>query len=857
MGTEDKKRSTLKLHLNNTPKTKETKRSIEPSVDMEQLMARQRQLKNAKNLEERKKLINTKKIEQKKRVENEIATQKEEQKVDTVAKEIKDVVVEKKNDTIVVNKENNNRENNVRKEFKIDRNFKRSEKELRERRNNNKKDFDKNKNQENKNNKNNDKNKNNSNNKSEDKSKTNKQVDNKLFESTQPVVNKQKEFFKKDRRYDDFNEKEEKEENRTRISKKEFKEKMDERSNKYKNNYFISDDSDDDYSSNNRNNGLKSFRKANKNKKSENTHQKVYHDVQIPELISVAELADRMSEKKADVVKKLFTMGMPVTVNQTIDADTAELIVTEFGHTPIRVSDSDVEKVLENNKECKEFISRSPVVTVMGHVDHGKTSLLDALRSTRIAEGESGGITQHIGASRIETKDGKFITFIDTPGHEAFTEMRIRGANITDIVVLVVAADDGVKDQTIEAINHTKAAGVPMIVAVNKIDKVGADPERVKQELLKYDVVSEDFGGDVMFVNVSAKNRLNMDKLLEAVLLQAEMLDLKAPIDCPAEGAVIEARVDLQKGIIASVLVQKGILKIGDIVVAGTSYGKVKRMIDDKRKNQLKAEPSVAVEILGLNNVPKAGDKFNVVATEKEARDIISYRERKEKEAIALRNGKKTLDNLLQEVGNNKKVLYVIVKADVSGSIEAVNSSLLKLGNNEVSVSIVHSGTGAITETDINLASVSNALIIGFNVRSTPKVTEYAKEKGIEIRYYSIIYNIMDDVKDILSGLLNPVKKEETIGQAEVRNVFKLSTSGTVAGCYVTNGEIQRNLPIRLIRDGVVIYDGKIKALRRFKEDVKEVKNNFECGISIENYTDIKEKDIIECYKIIEEKRGL
>lgn len=640
-----------------------------------------------------------------------------------------------------------------------------------------------------------------------------------------------------------------------KVTKKTYKD----RSEKYSKNihtYIFNEDSDDDseikYSLN------RAKKRKNKNVNTENNKQNVQKSIKtvnIPELISVSDLADRMNEKKADLVKKLFSMGIKATVNQVIDADTAELLVMEFGHKSNRVSDSDIENVL-NEEKGTNFVPRSPVVTVMGHVDHGKTSLLDALRTTRVAEGESGGITQHIGASRIKVSNDKFITFIDTPGHEAFTEMRIRGANITDIVVLVVAADDGIKNQTIEAINHTKAAKVPMIVAINKIDKESADPDRVKQELLQYDVVAEDFGGDTMFVNVSAKNRIGLDKLMEAITLQAEILDLKAPIDCKASGAVIESKMDAQKGVVATVLIQKGILKIGDIVLVGTSYGRVRKMTDDKKNSQEQATPSMAVEILGLNTTPNAGDIFNVVSTEKEARDIISYRERKLRETKGLMTANKNAESMLQQVkGSNRKILPIVLKCDVSGSTEAIYNSLIKLNNDEVGVDVIHSAIGSISESDVNLAVASNAIIIAFNVRATNSIKELAKNKGIEIKYYSIIYNIIDEVKSILSGLLKPTTKENIIGEAEIRNVFKISGAGKVAGCYVTSGEIRRNLNVKLVRDGIVIFDGKIKTLKRFKDDVKEVKNNYECGIAIENYDDIREKDIIECYEVIEEKR--
>lgn len=620
--------------------------------------------------------------------------------------------------------------------------------------------------------------------------------------------------------------------------------------------YILSDDDDEDGFGRRRKSN-KSFFK-NKDKSQEVVHQKIIQDVELPEFITVGDLAEKMNEKKADVVKKLISMGMPCTINQTIDADTAELVVVEFGHNvKKRTTEHDVENKLGEEKGTK-FVSRAPVVTIMGHVDHGKTSLLDAIRTTHVAEGESGGITQHIGASRVEVEKDKFITFIDTPGHEAFTEMRMRGASITDIVVLVVAADDGVKDQTIEAIHHAKAAGVPIILAINKIDKVGADPMRVKQELLQYDIITEDFGGDVMSVEVSAKQKIGLEKLRETILLQAEMMDLKAPIDVKPCGAIIEARMDQKKGPIASLLVQKGILKFGDLVLAGTSYGRIKKMIDDKHKVQKEASPSMAVEILGLDSVPTAGDQFYVLDEEKEVREIIAYRERKALEAKVAKRSVKSLDSMLKTVGGKSaKLLPVIIKADVNGSIEAIIGTLNKLNTPEVEIDVVHSATGAINETDINLASVSDALILGFNVRANSNAVEMAKSKDIEIRYYSIIYNMVDDIKNILSGMLEPVKKEEITGHAEVRQVFKITGAGKVAGCFVVDGEISRNNKVRLIRDGIVIYSGELKALKRFKDDVKEVKSGYECGMSIENYDDIKEKDIIESFKIIEEKRVL
>jgi translation initiation factor IF-2 len=587
-------------------------------------------------------------------------------------------------------------------------------------------------------------------------------------------------------------------------------------------------------------------------------YKKIAREVAIPELITVAELADRMTEKTGDVVKKLFSMGMVATSNQAIDADTAEIIVAEFGHKAKRVSHSDVENVLEEGGSNLEQSSRAPVVTIMGHVDHGKTSLLDALRTTDVAGGEHGGITQHIGASRIQVKDGKFITFLDTPGHEAFTEMRSRGANATDIVVLVVAADDGVKEQTIEAINHAKAANVPIIVAVNKIDKPGSDPERVKHELLSHHIVAEDLGGDVIFVSVSAKSKTNLDKLEEAILLQAEVLDLKAPYKGKSSGVVLESKIDPAKGVVATLLVQSGSLDVGDLIVVGTSYGRIRKMSDDSGKNVKIATPSVPVEVLGLDNAPNAGDKFVEVDEERQAREIISYRSRKEKEVKALRNSVKSLGDIFKESGTGKlKYLNILLKGDVHGSVEAIIGSVAKLSTEEVAIKIIHSATGGISESDISLAGASGAIIIGFNVRANAAAKEMARLKGIDIRYYSIIYNLVDDLKLLLSGMLDPTKSEEYLGQAEIRQIFKISGSGKIAGSFVTDGLIKRNSRVRLLRDNVVIHDGILKTLKRFKEDAKEVKSGFECGIAFENYEDIKEKDLVECYEIVEQKRTL
>lgn len=587
-------------------------------------------------------------------------------------------------------------------------------------------------------------------------------------------------------------------------------------------------------------------------------YKKIIREVDLPELITVSDLAMRMSEKTGDVVKKLFSMGVVVTSNQAIDADTAEIIISEFGHTTKRVSHSDVENILEeNNQDNSETLPRAPVVTIMGHVDHGKTSLLDALRETDVVKGEHGGITQHIGASRIQTKDGKFITFLDTPGHEAFTEMRSRGANVTDIVVLVVAADDGVKEQTIEAIHHAKAANVPIIVAVNKIDKPGCDPKRVKNELLSHNIISEDLGGEVIFVEVSAKNKINLDKLEEAILLQAEVLDLRSVYEGKSSGVVLESRIDPGKGVVATLLVQKGTLDTSDLIVVGTSFGKVRRMSDDAGKIVKKATPSVPVEILGLDNAPNAGDKFVEVDEERQAREIISYRTRKEKEEKALKNSVKSMSDIFKQSGTDKvKYLNVIIKADVHGSAEAINGSVLKLNNEEVAVKVVHMATGGISESDINLAAASDAIILGFNVRANASAKEMARLKGTNIRYYSVIYNLIDDLKLLLSGMMSPVQREEYLGQAEIRQIFKISGSGKIAGTFVTDGIIKRNARVRLLRDNVVIHDGILKTLKRFKDDVKEVKSGFECGVAFENYEDIKEKDSLECYELTEQQRS-
>lgn len=621
--------------------------------------------------------------------------------------------------------------------------------------------------------------------------------------------------------------------------------------------YIIDGADNEDYSDISRKRRKQKLRQQQLEQQSKD-YKKIIREVTLPELISISDLADRMTEKTGDVVKKLFTMGMVATSNQVIDADTAELLIAEFGHTAKRVAHSDVENVLEQEAGDIEKLFRAPIVTIMGHVDHGKTSLLDAMRATNVVQGEHGGITQHIGASRIQTESGKYITFLDTPGHEAFTEMRSRGANVTDIVVLVVAADDGVKEQTIEAINHAKAANVPIIVAVNKIDKPGGDPERVKHELLSHNIISEDLGGDVMFIPVSAKNKINLDKLEEAILLQAEVLDLQAAYSGKSSGVVLESRIDPAKGVVATLLVQQGTLDLSDLIVVGTSYGKIRKMSDDQGKNIKCATPSMPVEVLGLNQTPNAGDKFVEVDEERQAREIISYRSRKEKEVKAMKNSARSFADVFKESGKGGlKYLNIVIKGDVNGSVEALQGSILKLNTEEVAIKVIHSATGGITETDIGLAAVSEAIIIGFNVRANNAAGDLAKLKGVDIRYYSIIYNVVDDLKLLLSGMLEPTKNEEYLGKAEIRQVFKISGSGKIGGSTVVDGIIKRNARVRVLRDNIVVHDGILKTLKRFKDDVKEVKSGFECGIALENFEDIKEKDMVECYEIVEQKRTL
>ena len=587
--------------------------------------------------------------------------------------------------------------------------------------------------------------------------------------------------------------------------------------------------------------------------------EKVVRDVQIPEAIVVSELANRMAERVAEVVKALMKMGMMVTQNEVIDADTAELIVEEFGHKVVRVSDADVEDVINEVKDAETDLKPRPaVVTIMGHVDHGKTSLLDAIRDTKVTAGEAGGITQHIGAYQVETKRGDIISFLDTPGHAAFTSMRSRGAQVTDIVVLVVAADDAVMPQTVEAINHAKAANVPMIVAINKIDRAEANSDKVRTDLLQHEVIVEKLSGEVQDVEVSAINGTGLDELLEAIALQAEILELTANPERAAQGAVIEAQLDVGRGPVATVLVQRGTLQQGDIFVVGEQWGKVRALINDQGKRVDTAGPSVPVEVLGLNGTPEAGDVLNVVETEAQAREIADYRiaVAKEKRATA---GASTLEQMMAKAKEDENVseLQILVKADVQGSAEAIVQAMEKIGNDEVRVRVLHYGVGAITNTDVSLAEASNAPVIGFNVRANASARQVASQKGVEVRYYSVIYDLVDDVKAAASGLLSAEIRENFIGYAQIKEVFKVSGVGKVAGCIVTEGVARRSAGVRLLRDDVVIHEGTLKTLKRFKDEVPEVQSGQECGMAFENYEDIRNDDVIEIFERQEIERNL
>ena len=604
--------------------------------------------------------------------------------------------------------------------------------------------------------------------------------------------------------------------------------------------------------------GRRGKKRKNQNQE-ERTKQKIFQltEIEIPETVTVKDLAADMKKTTAEVIKKLLGYGIMATINQEIDFDTAYLIAQEFGITATKKETVTEEDILFDDSEDKEeeLETRPPVIVVMGHVDHGKTSLLDAVRKTNVIEGEAGGITQAIGAYKVKVKDRE-ITFLDTPGHEAFTAMRARGAQITDIAILVVAANDGVKPQTIEAINHAKSAGIPIIVAINKIDLPDANIEKVKQELMAYELVPEEWGGDTIYVPISAKKGENIDQLLEMVLLEADVLELKANPHKQAKGAVIEARLDKSKGAIATMLVQRGTLDVGDTIVVGSSIGRIRAMKDDKGKSVKAAGPSTPVEIMGLTEVPEAGDTFYEVKNEKMAKHLIERRKRQAREKAINSATKVTLDNLFTQMEQgNLKVLNLIVKADVQGSVEAVKQAMEKLENEEVKVKVIHAAAGAVNQSDVTLAKVSNAIIIAFNVRPDNMAKEMAEKDEVEIKQYSIIYQAIEDVEAAMKGMLDPKYEEKVIGNAEVRQTFKISNVGTIAGCYVISGKVERNAGVRVIRENVVIHDGHLATLKRFKDDVKEVTKGFECGIQIENYNDIKEGDVIEVYIMEEIKR--
>ncbi len=610
---------------------------------------------------------------------------------------------------------------------------------------------------------------------------------------------------------------------------------------------------------------LASVRRARMKSKNKNVEQdpskKQVREVVLPETITVQELANRMAERAGNLIKSLMKMGVMATVNQTIDADTAELLIIEFGHTVKRVTEADIEVGIEGEDDAgTDLMARPPVVTIMGHVDHGKTSLLDALRQTNVVAGEAGGITQHIGAYQITAPSGKKITFLDTPGHAAFSEMRARGANITDIVVLVVAANDGIMPQTVEALNHAKAAGVPIIVAINKIDLPDANPMKVKQELLQHDIIVEDMGGETQVVEVSAKQKLGLDALEEAILLQAEVLDLKANPNRHGVGTVIESRMETGRGSVATVLINKGTLRNGDIFVTGSEWGRVRVMHNDQGKQIKEAIPGQPIEVMGLQGTPDAGDDFVVVENEAKARDITEYRTKKKRDVAAQLGRAQTMEQLFATAKTDGKVtLPIIVKADVHGSVEAIIGSLKKIDadNEDLIITVIHSGVGGITESDVSLATGSKAPIIGFNVRANAQARDLAQKNAVDIRYYSIIYNVIDDVKALMGGMLSPTLREEFIGNATIREVFNITKVGKIAGCMVTTGYVKRGAKVRLLRDNIVIHEGKLKTLKRFKDEVKEVKEGTECGMAFENYEDIRAGDVIECFDVISEQRSV
>lgn len=587
---------------------------------------------------------------------------------------------------------------------------------------------------------------------------------------------------------------------------------------------------------------------------------KIVREVIIPENITVGELANRMAERANDVIRALMKLDVMASVDQVIETDIAELIVTEFGHTPKRVAESDVEIGLDAVEEEDESLlaPRAPVVTIMGHVDHGKTSLLDALRHTDVVAGEAGGITQHIGAYQVSLSNGAQITFLDTPGHEAFTAMRSRGAKVTDIVVLVIAADDSVQPQTIEAISHAKAAGAPLIVAINKIDHPNADAPRIRNELLSYEVVVESLGGDVQDIEISATEKTNLDGLEEAILLQAELMELQANPDRSAQGAVVEAKLEKGRGSVATVLVQRGKLRIGDIFIAGAEWGRVRALIDDKGRNIKEAGPSMPVEVLGAQGTPLAGDDFAVVEDEGRAREITEYRQRKMRDGDFTAGARGTIEEMFERIkGGEASTLPLVIKTDVQGSLEAIRGALEKLSTDEVKCVFLHTGVGGISESDIGLAQASSGVILGFNVRANPQARVMARRENVDIRYYSIIYDLVDDMKKLMSGMLAPEIRENIIGYADVREVFSVSKVGQVAGSFVTEGVIRRGARLRLLRNDVVIFEGGVATLRRFKDDVREVQNAYECGIALEGYNDVKAGDVIECFEVEEITRSL
>ena len=586
---------------------------------------------------------------------------------------------------------------------------------------------------------------------------------------------------------------------------------------------------------------------------------KQIRDVIIPDTIMVSELANRMSEKTADVVRELMKNGIMATAAQFIDADTAELITTEFGHKVKRVSESDIElDLVSSDKNSDNFVTRPPVVTIMGHVDHGKTSLLDALRKTNVVNSEAGGITQHIGAYQIKTKNDNLISFIDTPGHEAFSEMRARGANITDIVILVVAADDGIKQQTIEAINHAKSAKAPIIVAVNKCDKIDIDPQKVKNELLQYELIPEDMGGDIQCINVSAIKKTGLDQLIEAIELQSEILELKSNPNCPASGVVIESKLEKGKGSVITLLVDSGTIRVGDILVVGSESGKVRALINDLGERVKEAKPSTPIEVLGLSGTPMAGDVANVVDSESKAREVAEYRSRKSREKEAALSSRGTVEQMLANIQSGEITeLPVVIKTDVHGSLEAIKVALSKLGDEKTKIRILSGAVGPINESDISLAVASSALVFGFNVRAIPQAREVAKRDMVEIRYHSIIYELIEDARNGLSGMLDPDLQEEFIGYAEIKQVFNITNHGKIAGCYVSEGLIKRGCSFRLLRENTVVHEGKLKTLQRFKDEVKEVKFGIECGMGLENYNDIKVGDVMECFEVKEIKKTI